>query len=90
MADQFDLAEQPTRKTKAQRLAEVHERAMKRFDAIWGVVAEERKQALRDRRFGEFGRDAERVRGIVMLSQIFQPRAGWNPPAGYVMSVEAL
>jgi hypothetical protein len=37
--------------TKAERLAEVHDRAMKRFDAIWSVVQDERRQCLFDRRF---------------------------------------
>ncbi|QPQ55587.1 hypothetical protein IC614_03015 [Allosphingosinicella flava] len=48
-----DLADQetPARKTRAQRLAEVHERAMRRFDAIWAVEREERLQSLADRRF---------------------------------------
>lgn len=33
------------------RLDDVHERAMRRFDAIWSVERDERAQALRDRRF---------------------------------------
>lgn len=44
-------ADQAPRKTKAERLAEVHQRAMKRMDAIWSVEKAERLQSLADRRF---------------------------------------
>lgn len=41
---------------------EVHERALRRFDAIWSVEREERKQSLRDRRF-------EAIRGAMWEGQ---------------------
>lgn len=37
--------------TKAERDQKIHRRAMQRFDAIWGVVRDERAQNLADRRF---------------------------------------
>lgn len=43
--------DQPTRRTKAQRLQEVHERCMREFDATWSVEWPERAQSLSDRRF---------------------------------------
>ncbi|WP_398457398.1 portal protein [Sphingomonas albertensis] len=50
MADS-DEPTAPKRETTSERNAKVHERAMQRFDAIWGVVREERMQNLADRRF---------------------------------------
>jgi hypothetical protein len=47
-----DLDEQtPKRKSRRERHAEVHQRAMERFDAIWSVAKDERLQSLSDRRF---------------------------------------
>lgn len=51
MNDGIAEAERPKRKTKADRLAEVHDRAMRRFDAIWLVEQDEREMSVRDRRF---------------------------------------
>jgi hypothetical protein len=51
VAADTDDTETPARKSKADRLAEVHQRARKRFDSIWSVVRDERQQALFDRRF---------------------------------------
>lgn len=45
------MAEETTRRTRADRLGEIHAEAMERFDSIWLVVEPERKQALSDRRF---------------------------------------
>jgi len=39
------------RKSRAEKLAEVHTRAMERFDDIWCVVRPERLQCMSDRRF---------------------------------------
>ena len=55
MADSDD-PETPAANSKSERLAKVHDRAMRRFDAIWSVVRDERAQNLADRRFA-------RVRG---------------------------
>ena len=37
--------------TRSERLAEVHRRAMERFDAIWANAQQERQRCLSDRRF---------------------------------------
>jgi len=46
-----DDADTPTTDRRAERLAEVHDRAMRGFDVVWSAVQEERAAALFDRRF---------------------------------------
>lgn len=46
-----DSEEAPTRKTKAQKLADIHEDALERFNAIQEVMFDVRQECLADRRF---------------------------------------